>query len=154
MDTNECKVCNTYKKLDQFYANDKTCKECRKLKVRENRAKKIEYYRQYDKQRFANDPRVKQRHKKYKDTQNGKDAHNKASKRWVEKNIIKRAAHIIIGNAVRDGRLTPEPCEVCFDTHNVHAHHDDYAKPLEVRWLCAKHHKQWHDENGQGINAS
>ncbi len=40
--------------------------------------------------------------------------------------------------------LAPEPCEVCGATGDVEAHHDDYAKPLEVRWLCPSHHKLLH----------
>jgi hypothetical protein len=35
------------------------------------------------------------------------------------------------------------PCEVCKET-NVDAHHDDYNKPLDVRWLCKKHHREHH----------
>lgn len=31
----------------------------------------------------------------------------------------------------------------------ANAHHDDYAKPLEVRWLCALHHQRHHADTGQ-----
>ena len=52
----------------------------------------------------------------------------------------KYRARTAVGNAVRDGRLTREPCEACGTTERVEAHHDDYSKPLEVRWLCKAHH--------------
>ena len=54
----------------------------------------------------------------------------------------KRKAHVVTGNAIRDGRLTPKPCEVC--GRKAEAHHDDYSKPLAVRWLCRKHHVAHH----------
>ena len=31
-------------------------------------------------------------------------------------------------------------------TITVEAHHEDYAKPLEVVWLCGRHHRQLHAE--------
>jgi ribosomal protein S27AE len=40
--------------------------------------------------------------------------------------------------------LVRGPCEVCGTTLNVHAHHDDYDAPLNVRWLCGKHHSRFH----------
>ena len=49
--------------------------------------------------------------------------------------------------AVKRGKLKVGVCEVCGST-DVHGHHDDYSKPLEVRWLCPKHHRQWHAEHG------
>ena len=48
-------------------------------------------------------------------------------------------------NAIVGGHLTRQPCEVC-DTLPTHAHHDDYTKPLDVRWLCQAHHFQLHKE--------
>jgi ferredoxin len=47
-------------------------------------------------------------------------------------------------DAVYYHKLKPNPCEVCGDVLNVQAHHDDYDKPLEVRWLCRKHHQALH----------
>lgn len=34
-------------------------------------------------------------------------------------------------------------CEVC-GAARVVAHHDDYSKPLAVRWLCRPHHLRHH----------
>jgi hypothetical protein len=64
-------------------------------------------------------------------------------KAWIEKNKVKRAAHIITGNAIRDGRLVKAPCEIC-SNQSVEAHHDDYNYPMDVRWLCKKHHAEHH----------
>ncbi len=36
-----------------------------------------------------------------------------------------------------------KPCEICGSLKSQ-AHHDDYAKPLEVRWFCYEHHTQHH----------
>jgi hypothetical protein len=41
------------------------------------------------------------------------------------------------------GKLTKKPCEVC-GSELVEMHHEDYSKPLEVRWLCRKHHLELH----------
>ena len=45
--------------------------------------------------------------------------------------------------AVRSGRLKRAPC-FCGETQ-VFAHHEDYSKPLEVIWLCRKHHRDEHE---------
>lgn len=46
-------------------------------------------------------------------------------------------------SAIESGQLMRQPCEAC-GTSPAHAHHDDYSKPLEVRWLCPKHHREYH----------
>jgi ribosomal protein S27AE len=60
-----------------------------------------------------------------------------------EKGTEKRAARIAAGGAIATGRLVKQPCEKC-GAERVHAHHDDYSKPLDVRWLCPKHHAEEH----------
>jgi len=47
----------------------------------------------------------------------------------------KRRARTAVKLALRSGRLTRQPCEACGHA-TTEAHHDDYARPLSVRWLC------------------
>ena len=47
---------------------------------------------------------------------------------------------------IRVGRLQRKPCEVFGCDKKAGAHHDDYSKPLAVRWLCPEHHAAWHVE--------
>lgn len=63
---------------------------------------------------------------------------------WAQKNADKRAAHAAVQSAVRSGRLFRQPCEVCGTSTRVQAHHDDYSKHLDVRWLCPTHHGEHH----------
>jgi ribosomal protein S27AE len=62
-----------------------------------------------------------------------------ANRRYVERNPDRYKAHNAVSNALRDGKLTRGPCENC-GAPRAHAHHDDYSKPLEVRWLCSTCH--------------
>lgn len=44
--------------------------------------------------------------------------------------------------AIRKGILTRKPCETC-GKPNGQAHHDDYLKPLDVKWFCPLHHRRY-----------
>ena len=52
--------------------------------------------------------------------------------------------HDLVAIAVKSGTLIPRGCEVC--GKEAVAHHDDYNKPLDVRWLCKPHHYDWHSK--------
>lgn len=49
----------------------------------------------------------------------------------------------------RRGKLVPKPCELCNST-DVQKHHDDYTKPLAVRWLCRDCHLDLHRSEKRG----
>lgn len=55
---------------------------------------------------------------------------------------IKDNARSQAGQALRRGNLVRQPCEQC----GCHAemHHDDYGRPLDVRWLCRPCHLAHH----------
>lgn len=48
-----------------------------------------------------------------------------------------------VNRAVAAGRLVKKPCAVCGSPRSQ-AHHQDYSRPLDVIWLCAKHHAEEH----------
>jgi hypothetical protein len=64
---------------------------------------------------------------------------SRARVRNPEKQRVQRAAY----GAIKRGRLVRLPCEVC-GSEMVDAHHDDYSKPFDVRWLCRTHHMELH----------
>lgn len=63
----------------------------------------------------------------------------------------KYKAHNLVRSLIRKGILFRKPCEIC-SSLGADAHHDDYDKPLDVRWLCVAHHRKWHAENGEALN--
>lgn len=136
----ECFKCGAEKPLTDFYKHSRMkdghlnkCKECTKRDVRDRRfdPEKREAVLEYDRSRGSR--QNPERNKEYR-------------KRWPEK----RKAQNAVNNAVRDGRLhKPDHCETCgtSDFRQLEGHHDDYSKPLDVRWLCSACHSQWHAAN-------
>lgn len=53
------------------------------------------------------------------------------------------SARSILNHYLRDNHIDRKPCEVCGNS-KTEAHHDDYDKSLEVRWLCFKCHRAYH----------
>jgi ribosomal protein S27AE len=149
-----CSECKQDKTLSEFYVHKamldgylNKCKECVKSRIKKHRNENIEKIKEYDKQR-ANLPHRIQARKQYSQSPKGKEAHAKAHKKYIEKFPMARAAQVIVGNAIRDGRLIVKKiCSVCGSNKLVEAHHDDYTKPLDIRELCKKCHKEWHSQN-------
>ena len=153
MNTKPCVKCGSEVcSVNGFYDNDKTCKECRKSLVRKNRESKLEQYRAYDRKRANRPDRLKAR-EEYAKTPEGKIAAIRAKLNWALKNLEKKQASNKVNNAIKKGDLTkPLACSDCgISGVRIHGHHDDYSKPLEVRWLCSPCHHEWHKENGPGI---
>lgn len=71
------------------------------------------------------------------------------NKRNREKNKEKlkpmRDAHKLVMYAIRLGVIIKKyTCEMCSSNVKIEGHHDDYTKPLEVRWLCKSCHNRLH----------
>ena len=63
--------------------------------------------------------------------------------RKLGQSTLIRRAHYAVNNALTRDKLKRKPCEVCGNKKSQ-AHHDDYSKPLVVRWLCQVHHSEHH----------
>lgn len=139
----KCFRCGLVKPISEFYYHKQMsdghlnkCKECTKNDVRQRyfnpkfRGKIIEYERK----RFQN-PRRKKMVVEY------------ARKRKL-RNPEHDRARTKVYTALRNGTLKKLNCIVCGDTKSQ-AHHPDYSKPLFVKWLCFRHHRE---EHGQTVN--
>lgn len=96
-------------------------------------------------------PRCNSRDPKRNET----EAARARKRRWQSANYdpVKAAARRAIKEALTSGGMKrPDKCERCGNSARrrdgvsaVQAHHDDYTKPLDVRWLCPPCHSAVHD---------
>ena len=136
-----CKKCLQTKPIGEFYRHSRMadghlnkCKECAKADVTENRNANLEYYRQYDLQRYDASGKRPQRLV-------GKRCHIESCRRWYTKNVEKKRANTILARAIKAGKVRrPTICEHCGNDGRIEGHHADYAKPLDVEWLCTVCH--------------
>jgi len=143
--TKVCFKCGTELPLASFYKHPRMkdgrlnkCKACTKSDSTNHRNANLDRVREYDRERAKSPER--------------RAALTAQAKRFRALNRAKYLAHNAVNNAVRDGRLIkPAECSQCGDMTKIHGHHDDYSKPLKVRWLCAVCHSAWHKQNGEGI---
>jgi hypothetical protein len=57
----------------------------------------------------------------------------------------RKKARNAVSIRLKRGTMKRQPCEVC-GAPEGHAHHEDYDRPLDVRWLCETHHRAVHGE--------
>lgn len=124
-----CNKCSTEKPESAFYKKEKgrlsgSCKKCEMKKVKEYRARNLEYYRQIDRNRNMEPHRVS------------------ARKEWLKNHPERARARNAVSRAVKSGKLMKQPCIVCGGV--AEGHHPDYSSVLDVVWLCRFHHKQVH----------
>jgi len=139
MEKKVCFKCKKSKPLNQFYKHPQMedghlnkCKECAKIDVSDNYRKNKDHYREYEVKR------------------------NKTKKRKVQKfiqckisranNPEKRKAHGVISKALKAKKIIrPDRCAICGKKDMIlHAHHEDYSKPLDVLWVCVQCHQHIH----------
>ena len=140
-----CFKCGQSKPLAEFYAHPKCrqgtlnkCKECAKIDAG------LHYQKQMQDPAWIAKERERQRIKERARRASGKVVSDQAAKiRWAKRNPHKTRAQYLARIAVLNGKIAKLPCQVCGNAA-VQGHHDDYARPLDVRWLCVRHHAEHH----------
>lgn len=144
-----CFRCGEIKELDLFYKHSamadghlNKCKECTKGDSQKTYKKIIST------PELSIKERARQRAKEQKRREEGRVG---KYKRIINKNPV----HGIVANAIKSGKITKTPCVVCGNKRSQ-GHHEDYNKPLDVVWLCSRHHADRHihlrDAQILGIN--
>lgn len=136
-DLKECFKCGAEKPRTNFYKHPGMkdgllgkCKECTRADVAARRF----------------DPKSRDAVLKY-------DRSRKERRGKTTRTSNQNKAHKAVSEAKRKGKIVKKDnCEKCNSDFAVIAHHDDYLKPLDIRWLCQACHMQWHVANGPGRN--
>lgn len=146
----QCRDCLEEKPLGSFHMHPQMrdghlnkCKDCVRKRV-----KKYTKEKEKDPQWLAKE-RKRQREKtsakrylRISKTPTKEDRY-KATSKYRKSHPLKHAAHMAVQVAIKSQKLFKQPCQVCGNP-NSEAHHDNYEEPLNVLWLCSKHHAARH----------
>lgn len=115
--------------------------------------KRREYFKEYNanyhkcdvakeaRKRWRKNNPDKVRKQKIKDYEDNKERYIEYQTKWSIDNREKKRAHVAIYDAIKRGDIIkPTKCSKCDKEKRLHAHHEDYTKPLEVKWLCQSCH--------------
>lgn len=144
--TKECSYCGRRKSRDKFVG--RMCSSCKSG---------------YDKKRYLEKKdEIDSRMRAYGKTERGYEVNREASRQYAAGGRANRVhaawysrvkddpeayaeflkqhrARNAVHHALKTGKLVKGKCGVC-GAEKVEAHHDDYDKPMEVRWVCSLHH--------------
>lgn len=153
MDEKTCNRCNKKLPLNSFAmrshekSRDHYCVDCRRSYSREhyqkNRAKYRAMHCAYSKTEAGRESHRKWDNNNRAAQQIVRNARDSSRKNMSAENHMKAIARSRLRYAVNAGSIERLPCEVCGVTP-THGHHDNYNKPLDVQWLCEKHHLAAH----------
>lgn len=128
-----CKPCTGEKTKARYAANSDALKAYA-IKWRKENKEKVEQYKRENAELL----REKQRQKRAKNPEKVYEE----GRRYYETNAKRVIARARLHRAIASGKVVPMLCQVCGEY--AHGHHPDYDRPLDVVWLCPKHHAQAH----------
>lgn len=147
-----CFKCNSTLPLSEFYTHKMMrdryvgkCKACTRADVMayaKAMSKNLEWA---EKERERHRLKQQRRRLEGKDKKLTPEKKLEVNRRHAARYPERDAARNAVANAVRDGKLKRQSCIIC-GSKDSEAHHEDYSKPLDIQWLCPKHHAERHRE--------
>jgi len=136
----KCVECGLEKELSEFHnqptmkdKKSKKCKTCYNKDCLEYRKKNVDRYRKHYRERSSLPHR--------------KALSNRVGFAYRTQYPERHHANISVRDAIRKQILVrPDNCERCGLECRVEGHHHDYAKPLNVIWVCNSCHKIIHKQ--------
>jgi len=169
MDELRCSSCGRILPSAEFHKNSRyargrsyQCKECKKKWSQSESGKKskrrsrVKIYERYTSneagrsklKKWAEDHRRRLGQTKRRKLPDSavKAARKKVRSRSYQRNKEKENARTYLGKAIRAKIiLRPSRCGKCFKECKPQGHHDDYAEPYDVEWLCVECHTKKHN---------
>ena len=144
--TKHCYKCLEIKPIEDFPKHSKMsdghlnkCTLCARKDAKMYRELRIDYWRAVDRVRAKTRERCNNQ---------SEDSRNRKAEwqREYRKNFPEKyKAHQKVKRALENGKLAKTACFVCGNLE-VEAHHPSYSLPLDVVWLCTKHHGEVHSD--------
>jgi hypothetical protein len=166
-----CRKCSKTKEIEKFSKDKRRkdghgsyCKECDNIRNRERYdpekaqiwAKKYAESGAFRTPEFREKNKVKCREYRRNNpeqaslhslrwAQNNREKRKAYQKKWRKSNLKQKAANSYLQQRIKKGLMERgSVCEDCNNQGKMEAHHNDYAKPLEVNWLCRRCHMKRH----------
>lgn len=150
-----CSKCNVEKEDSEFWKRNNRsrgvnseCKTCCSERRKKNRVENGEILREKRKEYY-----YKNREKLCEsqiESQRGSERYRKYQNAYALKKRKegdnRYLARQILFLAIKGKMITrPKNCEVCNFFGDIEGHHQDYNKPLDVKWVCKKCHLAIHN---------
>ena len=143
-----CRKCGVKKVLTEFYREPhrgglrSQCKECMKIRGRgyhgshraEERVRLRDWREKNPEKARAQSLRNLEKHKEEFYEQRRLKARSEPEKSYARNQL---------NYAIKTGKVARKVCGEC-GNEKAEGHHPDYSKPLEVQWLCRRHHLRHH----------
>lgn len=131
----KCDRCGEIKDISMFYVHKKDnkifsyCKECSGKSRHNSYLKNREKRRAHD-YKYQRSPKALELHRAFS---------SKVRKLYPEKIRCRDKVY----KAIKSGKIIRGNCEGC-GKPKAQAHHKDYSKPFEIKWLCPACHTKEH----------